>query len=201
MYAFIKGKVVELTPTYVVLLTSGIGYFINISLNTYGKIKGTEEIKLFTHLVVREDDMQLYGFADEDERSVFRELISVSGVGVNTARIILSSLSITEIHDAITHEKVAVLQSVKGIGSKSAQRIILDLKDRLSKQQFSGEILQTAHNTNREAALSGLIMLGFNKRLTEKALDKIINSPDLIHGKDGNDLTVEELIKEALKLL
>lgn len=201
MYEYITGEVSNLTPTYAVIHVNGIGYMIHISLNTYTKLKGKEQCQLYTHLVVREDDMLIYGFADEEERIIFRELISVSGVGVNTARIILSSLSVGEIYNAITSENVPLLQSVKGIGLKSAQRIIVDLKDRLKKREYSGEILQISHNTNKEEALSGLTMLGFNKRLAEKVLDKIILSSETIEGKEGASLSVEELIKEALKQL
>jgi Holliday junction DNA helicase RuvA len=201
MYSFIEGRLEEITPTYAIISVGGIGYLINISVFTYSKIKDRTECRLFTHLVVREDAMMLYGFADMEERKLFRELISVSGVGPNTARVILSSLSPTEVMDAIKTEKVLVLQSVKGIGLKSAQRIIVDLKDRLTKGDFVKEISSTAHNRAREEALSGLIMLGFNKHASEKTLDKILSSPGILHGRDSATLSVEELIKQALKLL
>jgi len=201
MYSFIEGNLVEKTPAYVVIGTGGVGYFINISLNTFSSIKESSSCRLYTHLIVREDAMQLYGFADVEERHIFRELISVSGVGANTARIILSSLSSAEIYEAITSNNAAVLQSVKGIGSKSAQRIIVDLKDKLVKPDFSGEILGISHNTNKEEALSGLTMLGFNKRLAEKTIDKILSSPEFKNEGGDSDLSVEELIKRALKLL
>ena len=144
--------------------------------------------------------MQLYGFSGEQERRLFRHLISVSGVGANTARIILSSLTSDELIEAISSNNVAVLQSIKGIGAKSAQRIIVDLNDKVVKGSGSGEILGISHNTNKEEALSGLIMLGFNKRLAEKTIDKVLNSPEIGSGT-GSGLSVEELIKQALKFL
>jgi len=200
MYAFIEGELVNKSPAFTVIKTGGVGYFINISLNTYSMIKDLDSCRLYTHLIVREDDMALYGFSEEKERQLFRELISVSGVGANTARVILSSLSPSDIYDAIVTNNVAVLQSVKGIGMKSAQRIIVDLKDRLAKSDFSGENLRFSHNTNKNEALSGLIMLGFNKRLADKAIDKILNSSGNKDGS-GSELSVEEIIKQALKLL
>ena len=200
MYAFIEGALVTKSPTFAVINAGGVGYFINISLNTYAKIKENHSCRLFTHLIVREDDMLLYGFSDENERQLFRELISVSGVGANTARVILSSLSPADIYDAIISNNVAVLQSVKGIGMKTAQRIIVDLKDRLAKSDFSRENLGFSHNTSKDEALSGLIMLGFNKRLADKTIDKILNSPENKDGP-GSDLSVEEIIKQALKFL
>lgn len=149
---------------------------------------------MFAHLVVREDALVLYGFADEKERQVFRQLISVSGVGANTARLILSSLSPDEVAEAIITANVRVLQSIKGIGTKSAQRIIVDLKDKMGKDDGMHEFLGIAHNTAKEEALSALIMLGFNKIQAGKALDQISKvSP--------SGLTVEQLIKEALKIL
>jgi Holliday junction DNA helicase RuvA len=201
MYSFIEGKLEEIKPAYVVVYTNGIGYLLNISLNTYSQIKDKSEYRLFTHLVVREDAMILFGFADKEERHLFRELISVSGIGPNTARVILSSLSPAEVQDAITSEKISVLQSVKGIGAKSAQRIIVDLKDRFTKRENFIEFSNLTHNRAREEALSGLIMLGFNKHVIEKTLDKILNSPDIHQGKDALALSVEDLIKQALKLL
>ncbi len=149
---------------------------------------------MFVHFVVREDAQILYGFADEEERQLFRHLISVSGVGSNTARLILSSLKTEEIFDAIVNNKPSVLQSVKGIGGKSAQRIIIDLKDKLYKEGVSAGNLEISHNTQKDEALSGLVSLGFNKKIAEKALDKILKSGD-------SPLSVEQLIKNALKTL
>ncbi|MCD4773029.1 MAG: Holliday junction branch migration protein RuvA [Bacteroidales bacterium] len=194
MYSYIKGKLIEKNPTYVVIESAGIGYYINISLHTFSKISDDEQCKLFIHFVVREDAQILYGFADKEERKLFRHLISVSGVGSNTARLILSSLKTEEIFDAIINNKPSVLQSVKGIGGKTAQRIIIDLKDKLDKEGISVENLNIPHNTQKDEALSGLVSLGFNKKVAEKAIDKILKSGD-------SALSVEQLIKNALKTL
>jgi Holliday junction DNA helicase RuvA len=194
MYSYFEGKLYEKTPTYAIIDCNGIGYMINISLHTFSKIKDQEKCKLHAHLVVKEDAHTLYGFADKEERTLFRHLISVSGVGANTARMMLSSLSPEEIFQAIVTNNVSILQSIKGIGAKTAQRIILDLKDKLEKLGGDKEIIFIEHNTKREEALSALIMLGFNKGLVEKMLDKIIRS-------ESSNITVEQLIKSALKNL
>lgn len=194
MYAFIEGKIADLNPAGVVIDCHGVGYLVNISLNTYTKLNGKEACRLYTHLVVREDAMVLFGFADEAERSVFQQLISVSGIGPNTARLILSALSPDEVVDAIVNENVKTLQSVKGIGGKSALRLIVDLKGRLSRESVSKEIFGLKHNTGKAEALSALVMLGFNKAAAEKALDSILKS-------EGTALPVEQLIKSALKIL
>ncbi|MAZ94242.1 MAG: Holliday junction branch migration protein RuvA [Lentimicrobiaceae bacterium] len=193
MYNYLKGKLVEKTPTYVVIDVGGIGFMVNISLTTYSKIKDQENIKLFTHFAVREDAHVLYGFSDINERLIFEKLITVSGVGANTARLILSSLTTDEAYDAIVQSKADVLQGVKGIGGKTAQRIIIDLKDKLIKSGIELEIIDETHNTIREEALSGLLVLGFAKQSVEKALDKVL--------KSGNVSDVEGLIKEALKMM
>ena len=194
MYSYFEGKLVDISPAAAVVECNGVGYALNISLNTYSKLKDKETCRMFSHMVVREDALVLYGFADERERLVFRQLISVSGVGANTARLILSSLSPDEVAEAIITENVRVLQSIKGIGTKSAQRIIVDLKDKMGKDDGMHEFLGLAHNTAKDEALSALIMLGFNKIQAAKALDNIIKvSP--------SGLTVEHLIKEALKIL
>ena len=194
MFSFIQGDFDEINPTYVVINCNNIGYILNISLYTYDKIKNLKQGKLFTHLVVREDSMTLYGFADKQERKIFSYLISVSGVGANTARLILSSLSPFDVVSAIVDENVNLLKSVKGIGNKSAQRIIIDLKDKLMKDDIDKENLGLLHNTKINEALSGLIMLGFNKKPAEKILNKIFH-------EKGASLSVEDLIKEALKVL
>ena len=193
MYAFISGKPVEITPTYAIVENQGIGYYINITVNTYSQIKDLKEVKLFTHLVVREDAHILFGFAKENERELFLMLITVSGVGANTARLILSSLSSEETYQAITTGNTSVLQSVKGIGGKTAQRIVIDLKDKLIKQDIKLEKNTTVHNTLKDEALSGLLILGFNKAVAGKAVDKVLK-------QSGID-SVELLIKEALKIL
>lgn len=194
MYSFIEGKLAALDPTTAVLDCHGIGYNISISLNTFSQIKGRESCRLFTHLVVREDALVLFGFSDITERHVFQQLISVSGVGPNTARLILSSLTATEVADAIATENVRLLQSIKGIGGKSASRIILDLKDKIRKEIPGSEILPSQHNTGRQEALSALVMLGFGKPAADKALDQVIKT-------QGTTLPVDQLIKHALKIL
>ena len=194
MYEFIKGRLLEKNPAYAVIDVNGIGYILNISIHTYSQITENEECTLYAHLVVREDDMLLFGFAEKAERGLFRHLISVSGVGVSTARIILSSLSPGEVCRAIIEGNAPLLQSIKGIGAKTAQRIIVDLKDKLSRDIIPHEKEGFLHNTKKEEALSGLIILGFPKLVAEKALNRIIES-------EGTGLSVEQLIKQALKIL
>ena len=193
MYAFINGNLSEITPTLVVIENQGVGYEINVTLNTYSAIKDLKTAKLFIHLVVREDAHILYGFADENERKLFRHLITVSGVGANTARLILSSLTTEEAFSAITSANVSILQSVKGIGAKTAQRIVIDLKDKLLKQDITVEKVDIYHNTLKDEALSGLLILGFSKAMAEKAVNKVLKQSDIDN--------VEKLIKEALKIL
>ena len=174
MYEYIKGKLAEKNPAYAVVDVNGIGYLLNISIHTYSQLREDEMCKLYTHLVVREDDTLLYGFFDTGERELFRQLISVSGVGVNTARIILSSHSPFEVVRAIAEGNALLLQQIKGIGAKTAQRIIIDLKDKVSRELIPHEKSGILHNTKKEEALSGLIILGFPKMLADKALNKII---------------------------
>jgi Holliday junction DNA helicase RuvA len=194
MITHIEGRLVEKTPTYAVIDCGGVGYLLNISLNTFSKIGSSEKCKLYAHLAIREDAHTLYGFADQEERTLFRHLISVSGVGAATARMILSSLSPTEIQQAITTGDVPTLKSIKGIGEKSAQRIIVDLKGKLGKEEFSSNFLTTSGNKSKEEALSALIMLGFAKNMAEKAIDKVLKT-------EGGMASVEQLIKLALKNL
>jgi Holliday junction DNA helicase RuvA len=194
MYEYIQGRLVEKNPGYAVVETHGIGYLLNISIHTYSLLREDENVTLYIHLVVREDDMLLYGFAEKSERELFRQLISVSGVGVNTARIILSSLSPEEVVRAIAEGDSIQLQRIKGIGLKTAQRIIIDLKDKVPRVLIPHEKSGFMHNTKKEEALSGLIILGFPKMLADKALNKIIET-------EGTGLTVEQLIKHALKVL
>ena len=193
MIAQIKGKLVDKTPTYVVIDCCGIGYEVKISLNTFSQIGEGETCLLYTHFVVREDAQLLYGFKETSERELFRLLISVSGVGSSTAMMILSSLSPSETKQAILNSDVNTLKSVKGIGAKSAERIIIDLRDKVGKVDSGATISFQSNNTVKDEALSALVMLGFGKNPAEKALDKIV--------KLGDDLTVEELIKRALKSL
>ena len=193
MYEFIRGNIVEINPASIVVEASGIGYFINVSLNTYSKLNGKKEGLLLLHQVVRDDAHILYGFSDKGERDLFRNLISVSGVGASTAIMMLSSLNQDELISAVTTENVAVLKAVKGIGAKTAQRIIIDLKDKLGKLAETGHILLSPNNTIRNESLSALVMLGFVKRDAEKAVSKII--------QEQPDATVESVIKQALKRL
>ena len=192
MIAQLQGKLVEKNATNIIIDCHGVGYDVKISLNTYSTIGNEEFVKVFTQFIVREDAQLLYGFATKEEREMFNLLISVSGIGPNTAMIMLSSLTPTEIAHAIQVEDVRTIQSIKGIGAKTAQRVIIDLKDKVLKFSFSEEILPVGHNTNKFDALTALVSLGFDKKNAEKALDKIIQS--------GNE-TVEELIKGGLKIL
>jgi holliday junction DNA helicase RuvA len=191
MIDYINGAITRITPTFLIMETGGIGYLVNISLSTFSRLEKTKEFKVLIHEVIREDSHQLFGFAEEEERDIFRSLISVSGVGANTARMMLSSLSPAEIEKAVLGSDVNLLKSVKGIGLKTAQRIIVDLKDKLGKHAGSGEIFAFADNTRRDEALSALVMLGFAKSTVSKVLDKIV--------RDEKNLTVEDMIKRALK--
>ncbi|MFD2874521.1 Holliday junction branch migration protein RuvA [Mucilaginibacter ximonensis] len=195
MYAYIDGKLVFKSPAYVVIDANGVGYHINISLNTYSLLGDAERCKLFTWLHVKEDAHTLYGFADESERNLFLHLISISGIGPNTGRMMLSSLAPAEIYAAIVNGNVSVIQRIKGIGPKSAQRVILELQDKLRKEGpgTSTTTLAVAQ-TAKDEALAALIMLGFARNAAEKVLDHELN-------KNGQSLTVEALIKLALKSL
>ena len=194
MYEYIKGRLVEKNPAYAVIDCNGVAYYLNISVYTYSRLGDEESCLLFTHLVIREDAHMLFGFIDTVERDLFCHLISVSGVGVSTARIILSSLNPTEVTQAIVEGNAPMLQRIKGIGSKTAERIIIDLKNKLSRNLIPSEKSGILHNTNREEALSALSILGFSKVLAEKVLNKIIET-------EGSGLSVEQLIKQALRML
>ena len=191
MIEYISGNIIELNPAHVVLDLNGIGYYISISINTYSALSGKKAVKLYIHEAIREDAHNLYGFYDLDERELFRNLISVSGVGVNTGIVFLSSLSTSELKSAIITGDVNRLKGVKGIGLKTAQRLIVELKEKLSKEPVSTDIFTTPSNTNREEALSALLTLGFAKKSAEKALDGAL--------KANSGCSVEELIKVALK--
>lgn len=193
MFEYIKGNIVSLKPSYIVLETNSVGYFINISLNTYTQLNGKESAKIYVHEVIREDSHLLYGFAGETERELFRLLISVNGIGSNTAIMMFSSLSPAEVSNAILSENVNLLKSIKGIGIKTAQRVIIDLKDKLGKWATDEQIVAPTDNTIRNEALSALVMLGFVKKQAEKELDKILAAQP--------SLSVENLIKLALKSL
>ena len=193
MYEYIRGSIADITPANIVIDAGGVGYFITISLNSYSQLSGKKEARLFLHQVVREDAHLLFGFAEQNERELFRNLISVNGVGASTAIMMLSSLSPDEIRSAVATGNVAVLQGVKGIGAKTAQRIIIDLKDKLGKLQETGQILLTTDNTKQIEALSALVMLGFAKKDAEKVVAKI--------SREQTDASVEAIIKQALKRL
>lgn len=194
MYDYIDGKLAFKCPTYVVVEAGGVGYHINISLNTYSALPQTERCKIYTWLHVKEDAHTLYGFADEGERRLFLHLISVSGIGPTTCRMMLSSITPVEIQNAIIQADVALIQRIKGIGAKSAQRIVLELQDKLKKEGSDSLISVPQHNTIKDEALSALIMLGFGKQVAEKALDNAVKNAT-------GDLTVEQMIKIALKNL
>jgi Holliday junction DNA helicase RuvA len=194
MYEFISGKLTEKTPTYAVLECNGIGYLLHISLQTFSQLTNPERCLLYTHLTIREDAHTLYGFANKAERETFRLLINVSGVGAATARVILSSLSSAEIAEAVLTGNSGTFKNVKGIGEKTAQRIIIDLKGRFDKDQVSAEIFTALHNTSRSEALTALTLLGFPRSHSEKALDKVLSAA-------GNDVSIEEIIKRTLKIL
>lgn len=191
MIAHLNGKLIEKNPTNLIVECNGVGYEVKISLTTFSAISDNESVKVFTQFIVREDAQILYGFATKEERDVFNQLISVSGIGPNTAMIMLSSLTPEEVAIAIQSEDVKTIQSVKGIGLKTAQRVIIDLKDKMMKVEFSSENVFSKNNTNRFDAFTALVSLGFDKKAVDKALDKIITGEE----------TVEELIKHALKIL
>lgn len=194
MYNYIEGKIAEAHPAFAVLDCQGVGYLIRISLNSYTEIKDLKSCKLFVHLQVREDAMELYGFFSEQERRLFRYLTSVSGVGPNTALLILSALPPEQLMNAILSENVALLKAVKGVGPKTAQRLIIELKDKIAKEEpYEVTKIDILHNTKREEALSGLVVLGFARLHAAKVVDKLLNQ--------NPDITVEMLIKESLKIL
>lgn len=191
MIAQLVGKLVEKNPTDFVVDCNGVGYEVKVSLNTFSTIGSNEKVLVYTKLIVREDAQILYGFADKIEREMFGHLISVSGIGPSTAMIMLSSMVPGEIANAITSEDAKTIQSIKGIGAKTAQRVIIDLKDKMLKMAFSSENIFNSDNTNQFDALTALTSLGFDKKSAEKAIDKVATGSE----------SVEELIKGALKIL
>jgi holliday junction DNA helicase RuvA len=198
MIAYLTGKITFKSPTHIFLETGGIGYMVKISLNTFEKIQHLDNCRLQTSLIVKNENQsvsgfELYGFFEEQEKDLFEKLISVSGVGAATARVMLSSFKPDEIRTAILSENEALIQSIKGIGPKSAKRIILELKDKVGKMSSETLLISTPNNTMKEEALSALVALGFNKQAAEKVITKLQGS--------GNVASVEGLIKEALKLL
>ena len=193
MYEFFEGEIIEKNPAYATIFISGCCYYVNISLTTYGQIQDLSKCRLYVHQIIRDDAHSLYGFFTKLEREIFRMLISVSGIGANTGRVMLSSLSPSEIQNAIISGDVKLLKSIKGIGAKSAQRVIVDLRDKMSKEELDTEIFTLKDNTIKEEALSALVLLGFNKNTVDKVLSKVL--------AEDNDLGVEDLIKKALKRL
>ncbi len=194
MIAYLNGIITHKTPTFIYVDCNGVGYHVNISLHTYSRLEKLEKIKIFTYLNVKEDEQSLYGFFDDEERALFILLISVSGIGVNTARVILSYMTPEEVRTAIIHENAVALGKVKGIGPKTAKRIILDLKDKVIKETGSEQVilLSPENNTIRNESLSALIALGFPKLVVEKQIKAVLDkNPDISH--------VEDLIKQVLK--
>jgi len=193
MIHHLRGKLVEKSPTHVIIECCGVGYFVNISLNTFSKLPEQENISVFTHLQVKEDSHTLFGFIEKSERVIFRLLLSVSGIGSSIARTMLSSMSPSQVRDAIANGDVASIQAVKGIGAKTAQRVILDLRDKVLKVYDIDELSLSTNNTNKDEALSALEVLGFARKQSERVVDKVL-------GQDAS-LSVENIIKLALKNL
>jgi Holliday junction DNA helicase RuvA len=193
MIHHLRGKLVEKNPTHVIVECGGVGYFINISMNTFSKLPEQENISIFTHLQIKEDSHTLYGFVEKSEREIFRLLLSVSGIGSSIARTMLSSMSPSQIRDAIANGDVPSIQSIKGIGTKTAQRVILDLRDKVLKVYDIDELSLSANNTNKDEALSALEVLGFARKQAERVVDKVLSQ--------DTSLSVENIIKLALKNL
>ena len=193
MIAHLQGKLVEKSPTHIVIDCGGVGYHVNISLNTYSLLPTTDAIKLFTYLQIKEDAHTLFGFVEKSEREIFKLLLSVSGIGASIARTMLSSLDPKQITNAIASGDVTTIQSIKGIGSKTAQRVILDLKEKVLKLYDLDEVSMSQSNTNRDEALSALEVLGFVRKASERIVEKIV--------KEAPDSSVEYIIKQALKNL
>lgn len=193
MITQLRGRLLEKNPTHIVVDCNGIGYEVNISLHTFSRLKGEEQITIYTHLQVKEDSHTLYGFMEKAERLVFRQLLSVSGIGANTARMMLSSLTPEQVVEAISTEDSDTIQSVKGIGKKTAQRVILDLKDKIRSSEEYSEIINSPSNSNKEEALSALETLGYTRKQSGKIISKICNN--------NPDANVEDIIKLALKNL
>lgn len=193
MIEHLSGKLIEKHPTHLVVECAGVGYFVNISLHTYSAVPDQEQLRIYTHLQVREDAHTLFGFYSQAEREAFRLLISVSGVGASTARTMLSSMTPAQLREAIASEDVPSIQAVKGIGAKTAQRIILDLRDKILKIYDLDEVSPKSGNTNKEEALSALEVLGFARKQSEKAVDSVL--------RQDSSASVEGIIKQALKNL
>lgn len=194
MYDFIAGKIDRITPTEVVIDSNGVGYLLHISLNTFEKIKNVSEIKIYAHLIVREDSQTLYGFATTNEREMYVKLVGVNGVGPSTARMILSSLSVDEVISAISNANITVLKSIKGIGPKAAQRLVVELQDKLGGIGTDSAYQLKVGGQTMEEASDALLALGFAKQSINKVLMKITK-------ESGNNITTEQLIKKSLQLL
>lgn len=192
MIGYLKGNLAFKDPTFVIMDVNGVGYEVKISLYTFSKIKDLESCLLYTHFYVKEDAQTLFGFSDKEEKSIFLQLISINGVGPNTALMINSSLTVGELKNAIANEEVGVIQKVKGIGSKTAHRIILELKDKIRKEGYDVGTAMVGSNSLRHEALSALLTLGINRNMAEKGVDRILKS-------HGNDISLEDLIKSVLK--
>jgi Holliday junction DNA helicase RuvA len=193
MIAHLQGKLVEKSPTQIIIDCGGVGYHVNISLHTYSLLPNTDLIKVYTYLQIKEDAHTLFGFVEKSEREIFKMLLSVSGIGASIARTMLSSLDPKQITNAIASGDVVTIQSIKGIGSKTAQRVILDLKDKVLKLYDLDEVSMSQSNTNRDEALSALEVLGFLRKSSERVVEKIV--------KDDPEASVESIIKKALKIL
>jgi holliday junction DNA helicase RuvA len=195
MISYLKGRLAHKDPTFVIIDVNGVGYHVNISLQTFSEIKDQENILLFTHLAIREDAHILFGFSNESEKKLFQQLISVNGIGPSTAIVMLSYMNSSELKTAIIAENAAALQSIKGIGGKTAQRVIIELRDKLKKEgweEAQPNVSAGPHNTLRKEALSALLTLGLPKAAAEKSVDTVLK-------KSGNTITLEDLVKQALK--
>ena len=195
MISYLKGRLAHKDPTFVIIDVNGVGYHVNISLQTFSEIKDQENILLFTHLAIREDAHILFGFSHESEKKLFQQLISVNGIGPSTAIVMLSYMNSNELKTAIISENEAALQSIKGIGGKTAQRVIIELRDKLKKEgweEAQPNVSAGPHNTIRKEALSALLTLGLPKAVAEKSVDTVLK-------KSGNTITLEDLVKQALK--
>jgi holliday junction DNA helicase RuvA len=195
MISYLKGRLAHKDPTFVIIDVNGVGYHVNISLQTFSEIKDQENILLFTHLAIREDAHVLFGFSNESEKKLFQQLISVNGIGPSTAIVMLSYMNSSELKTAIIAENAAALQSIKGIGGKTAQRVIIELRDKLKKEgweETQPNVSAGPHNTLRKEALSALLTLGLPKAVAEKSVDTVLK-------KSGNTITLEDLVKQALK--
>jgi Holliday junction DNA helicase RuvA len=195
MFAYIDGILVEKNPTYAVIDCQGIGYMLHISLNTFSKLQQEQQqCRLYTHLQIKEDAHTLYGFSSQEERLLFRMLIAVSGIGASTAQMMLSAMSVSELTSCIAGGNTGALQTIKGLGAKTAQRVVIELQDKIAKTDISINKLDTSSNNVRNEALSALVLLGFSRQNAEKAVDKVLKL-------SSGDVSIENLIKESLKIL